>query len=92
MIGGTRSDSSAGYGGFGGGSGGQDEEGNAGGGFTGAHGEDNTAKTGHGSTFVNDNNQGNVSVQLAQATTTYQSSDYTSEDQYQGWIKIEFVS
>jgi len=92
LIGGTRSDSSAGYGGFGGGSGGQDEEGNAGGGFTGAHGNDNNDKTGHGSTFVNDNNQGNVSVQLAQATTTYQNSDYTSEDQYQGWIKIEFVS
>ena len=92
LIGGTRSDSSAGYGGFGGGSGGQDEEGNAGGGFTGAHGNDNNEKTGHGSTFVNDNNEGNVSVQLAQATTTYQNSDYTSEDQYQGWIKIEFVS
>ena len=92
LIGGTRSDASAGYGGFGGGSGGQDEEGNAGGGFTGAHGEDNSSKTGHGSTFVNDNNQGNVSVALAQATTTYQNNDYTSEDQYQGWIKIEFVS
>ena len=92
LIGGNRSDSSAGHGGFGGGSGGQDEEGNAGGGFTGAHGNDNNDKTGHGSTFVNDNNQGNVSVQLAQATTTYQNNDYTSEDQYQGWIKIEFVS
>ena len=92
LVGGTRSNSTAGYGGFGGGSGGEDESGSAGGGFTGAYGQDNTTKTGHGSSFVNDSNQGNVSVALAQATTTYQQSDYTSEDQYNGWVKIEFVS
>ena len=92
LIGGTRSNSTAGYGGFGGGSGGEDESGSAGGGFTGAHGEDGNTTTGHGSSFVNDDNQGNVSVALAQATTTFQNTDYTSEDQYQGWIKIEFIS
>ena len=92
LIGGVRSNSTAGYGGFGGGSGGEDESGSAGGGFTGAHGEDNTSNTGHGSSFVNDDNQGNVSVALGQATTTFQNTDYTSEDQYQGWIKIEFIS
>ena len=92
MKGGIRSNSTAGNGGFGGGSGGEDESGSAGGGFTGAHGTDNSNVTGHGSSFVNDNNQGNVSVALAQATTTFQNTDYTSEDQYQGWVKIEFIS
>ena len=92
LKGGIRSNSTAGNGGFGGGSGGEDESGSAGGGFTGAHGTDNSNVTGHGSSFVNDNNQGNVSVALAQATTTFQNTDYTSEDQYQGWVKIEFIS
>lgn len=91
LIGGTRSDSTAGYGGFGGGSGGKDEYGSAGGGFTGAKGIDGTSYVGHGSSFVNDTNQGNVSVAVAEATTTYQNSDYTSENQYQGWVKIEYV-
>ena len=57
-----------------------------------AHGEDNNSNTGHGSSFVNDINVGSVSVALAQATTTFQNSDYTSEDQYNGWVKIEFIS
>ena len=92
LIGGTRSDSTAGYGGFGGGSGGQDEEGNASGGFTGAFGTDSGTIAGNGSSFVNDDTSGNVSVVLGQATTTFQNTDYTSEDQYQGWIKIEFIS
>ena len=92
LIGGIRSNSTAGYGAFGGGSGGEDESGSAGGGFTGAHGEDNTSNTGHGSSFVNDINVGSVSVALAQATTTFQNSDYTSEGQYNGWVKIEFIS
>ena len=92
LKGGIRSNNTAGDGGFGGGSGGEDESGSAGGGFTGAYGEDGSGNTGHGSSFVNDDNQGNVSVALAQATTTFQNTDYTSEDQYQGWIKIEFIS
>jgi hypothetical protein len=92
LIGGNGSNSTAGHGGFGGGSGGFDEFGNAGGGFTGAHGEDNTSTTGQASSFVNDANQGNVSVALALASSTYQNSDYTSEDQYQGWIKIELIA
>ena len=92
LEGGIRSNNTAGSGGFGGGSGGEDESGSAGGGFTGAYGEDGTGNTGHGSSFVNDDNQGNVSVALAQATTTFQNTNYTSEDQYQGWIKIEFIS
>ena len=92
LKGGIRNNSTAGNGGFGGGSGGEDESGSAGGGFTGAYGTDNNEVTGHGSSFVNDDNQGNVSVALAQATTTFQNTDYTSEDQYQGWIKIEFIS
>ena len=92
LIGGDRSNSSAGYGGFGGGSGGFDEFGNAGGGFTGSRGEDNTYTTGQSSSFVNDANQGNVSVALASLPDWYQSSDYTSEAQYQGWIKIELIA
>ena len=95
LIGGTRggvNPSTAGYGGFGGGSGGEDESGSAGGGFTGAHGEDGSTKTGHGSSFVNDDEVGNVSVSLNEATTTYQSSNYTSTDQYQGWVRIQFIS
>lgn len=91
LRGGTRSNDTAGYGGFGGGSGGYDEYGSAGGGFTGAHGEDNTAVTGHGSSFVNDDNVGNVSVFLNSSTTTWQTTDYTSTDQYQGWVRIQFV-
>ena len=92
LIGGLRSNDTAGYGGFGGGSGGFDENGSASGGFTGAHGEDNAAITGNGSSWVNDTNLGNVNVSLAQATTTFQSSDYTSEDQYQGWVYVQFIS
>jgi len=92
LVGGIRSNSTAGYGGFGGGSGGEDEYGNASGGFTGAYGTDSGTIAGNGSSFVNDNNEGNVSVALAQATTTFQNTDYTSEDQYQGWVKIEFIS
>ena len=92
LKGGIRNNNTAGNGGFGGGSGGEDESGSAGGGFTGAYGTDNNNITGHGSSFVNDDNEGNVSVALAQATTTFQNTDYTSEDQYQGWIKIEFIS
>ena len=92
LIGGTRNNNTAGYGGFGGGSGGEDESGSAGGGFTGAHGEDGSTKTGHGSSFVNDDEVGNVSVSLNEATTTYQSSNYTSTDQYQGWVRIQFIS
>jgi hypothetical protein len=91
LIGGTRSNSTAGYGGFGGGSGGEDESGSAGGGFTGAYGEDNTTITGHGSSFVNDDNVGNVSVALNPATTTWQNSNFTSTSSYQGWIRIQFV-
>jgi len=92
LVGGIRSNNTAGYGGFGGGSGGEDEYGNASGGFTGAYGTDSGTIAGNGSSFVNDNNEGNVSVALAQATTTFQNTDYTSEDQYQGWVKIEFIS
>ena len=91
LKGGLRDNANSGTGGFGGGSGGFDENGSAGGGFTGAHGEDDTQVTGHGSSFVNDTNVGNVSVTLNQTTTTYQATDYTSADQYQGWVKIESV-
>lgn len=92
LKGGLRSDATAGTGGFGGGSGGFNENGSAGGGFTGAHGDDDDpADTGHGSSFVNDINVGNVSVALNQATTIYQQSNYTSANQYQGWVKIEVV-
>jgi len=87
-VGGTRSNSTAGYGGFGGGSGGEDEFGSAGGGFTGAYGNDGTSYTGHGSSFVNDTNQGNVTVALPQYTNTFQNTDFTSEDQYCGWVHI----
>jgi len=91
LLGGTRSNSTAGYGAFGGGSGGHDESGNAGGGFTGASGIDNTNTTGHGSSFVNSENVGNVSASLQTSTTTFQSSDYTSESQFQGWVQVSFV-
>ena len=91
LQGGTRSNGTAGYGGFGGGSGGFDEFGSAGGGFTGAHGSDNSVYTGHGSSYVNDTRESTPTVELASSTTTYQSSDYTSENQYQGWVKITFV-
>ena len=92
LIGGTRSNSTAGYGAFGGGSGGHDERGNAGGGFTGAHGKDNSSILGNGSSFVNSITTGNTNVRLAQVTTVFQdTNDYTSENQYQGWVKIEFI-
>ncbi len=91
LIGGNRSNNTAGYGGFGGGSGGYDEYGSAGGGFTGAHGEDNSTVTGHGSSFVNDDNEGNVSVTLNSSNNSYQTTDFTSASQYQGWVRIQFV-
>lgn len=91
LIGGQRNNTTAGHGGFGGGSGGMDENGNAGGGFTGAHGEDDSANTGHGSSFINDDEVGNVSVVLATSTQQFQTSDYTSESQMQGWVYIEFI-
>lgn len=92
LIGGTRNNSTAGDGGFGGGSGGADEYGNAGGGFTGAYGVDNGAITGCGSSFVNDNNKGNVSVVLAAPSAgVFQASNYTSGDQMNGWVYIEFI-
>ena len=100
LQGGARSNSTAGAGGFGGGSGGKDEYGSGGGGFTGAYGKDDTSQTGHGSSFVNDNNEGNVSVALAPydyvneytiLTPYIDPHDYTSDNQYQGWVKIEFI-
>jgi len=91
LVGGTRSNSSAGYGGFGGGSGGFDESGSAGGGFTGAYGTDNNSTTGHGSSYVNDTYVSDRSVSLAQSTTTWQSGTYSSQNQFQGWVKVEFV-
>lgn len=92
LTGGTRSNSTAGYGAFGGGSGGHDERGNAGGGFSGAHGKDNSSILGNGSSFVNSITTGNTIVRLAQATNVFQdTNDYTSENQYQGWVKIEFI-
>jgi len=92
LKGGLRDNPNAGTGGFGGGSGGFDENGSAGGGFTGAHGsDDDPGDTGHGSSFVNDNNLGNVSVALNQASTTWQAGNWTSANQYQGWVKIELI-
>ena len=91
LVGGTRSNSTAGYGGFGGGSGGYDERGSAGGGFTGAYGNDNNSTTGHGSSYVNDTYVSDRSVGLAQSTTTWQSGTYSSLNQFQGWVKVEFV-
>ena len=91
LIGGSRSNPTAGYGGFGGGSGGYDERGSAGGGFTGAYGVDGTSQTGHGSSFVNDDNVGSVSVTLNASTTTYQNTDYTSTSSYQGWVRVQFI-
>ena len=88
LVGGSRSNSTAGYGGFGGGSGGFDERGNAGGGFTGAYGVDNTADTGHGASFIRDTGT-STSIALNAASTTYQASDYTGTDQYQGWARVE---
>ena len=90
LVGGTRSNSTAGYGGFGGGSGGYDEYGSAGGGFTGAHGQDNTTVTGHGSSFIR-NTGANQSCTLNASTTTWQATDYTSTDQYQGWVHVELL-
>ena len=91
LVGGDRSNSTAGYGGFGGGSGGIDESGSAGAGFTGANGQDNTTVTGHGSSFIRDTGT-NQSCTLNAATTTWQSSDYTSTASYQGWAYVEYLS
>jgi|TARA_R110002153_G_scaffold46792_1_gene132130 hypothetical protein len=91
LIGGDRSNSTAGYGGFGGGSGGYDESGSGGGGFTGSYGQDNGSLTGHGSSYVNDTYVSDRSVSLAQSTTTWQSGTYSSQNQFQGWVKVEFV-
>jgi hypothetical protein len=88
LVGGTRSNSTAGYGGFGGGSGGFDERGSAGGGFTGAKGVDNTADTGHGSSFIRGTGT-STSIALNATSATYQNADYTSTDQFQGWARIE---
>ena len=87
LVGGTRSNSTAGYGGFGGGSGGIDESGSAGGGFTGANGQDNTNITGHGSSFIR-NTGTNQQCYLNNSTTTWQSSSYHSFTQYQGIVYI----
>ena len=91
LVGGQRNNTTSGHGGFGGGSGGEDESGNAGGGFTGAHGQDDTGLTGHGSSFVNDDEVGNVSVVLATSTQQWQTTDFTSEGQMQGWVYIQFI-
>lgn len=91
LIGGDRSNSTAGYGGFGGGSGGYDERGSGGGGFTGSYGQDNGSLTGHGSSYVNDTYVSDRSVSLAQSTQTWQSGTYSSQNQFQGWVKVEFV-
>ena len=92
LVGGTRNNSTAGDGGFGGGSGGYDEYGNAGGGFSGAYGQDNSNQTGCGASFVNDNNKGNVSISLANATNgVFQDSNFTSENQMNGWVYVEFI-
>ncbi len=90
LIGGNRSNGTAGYGGFGGGSGGIDESGSAGAGFTGANGQDNTTVTGHGSSFIRDTGT-NQSCTLNSATTTWQSSDFTSSSSYQGWVFVELL-
>jgi hypothetical protein len=88
LVGGTRSNSTAGYGGFGGGSGGRDEYGSAGGGFTGAMGQDNTTVTGHGSSFIRDTGANQLCT-LNASTTTWQATDYTSHVQYQGRVYVE---
>tara|TARA_Y100000996_G_scaffold107122_1_gene78793 strand:- start:563 stop:3778 length:3216 start_codon:yes stop_codon:yes gene_type:complete len=96
LQGGSRGGDQAGAGGFGGGSGGIADSGNAGGGFTGAYGSDpfsiyTSLLTGHGSSYVNNVRESTPTVQLAYYTTTYQADNYTSEYQYQGWVKITFV-
>jgi len=79
-----------GNGGFGGGSGGWKEQGSAGGGFTGAIGTDDYEYTSHGTSFINASaTNGGIKLNVPSPNGSYQSTDYTSTDQYQGWVRIE---
>jgi len=93
LVGGVQSNATAGNGGFGGGSGGHDENGSAGGGFTGAVGVDDSAITGHGSSAVNTQySSGGTACSLAPSTAVYQDSDYTSQFQFHGWVYVQLLS
>ncbi len=101
LVGGTRSNDTAGYGGFGGGSGGVDEAGNSGGGFTTGESADGPASAAGG--WINTGHSWYVSASagfsLKPATITgtstnvpFQSSDYSSEEQLNGSVTTKRVS
>lgn len=89
LIGGGRSNSTAGYGGFGGGGTGVDESGAGSGGFSGSYGTDNTAINGVGTSFCSTNfSASNTTCSLASISSNFQNTDYKSEDQFQGVVTI----
>lgn len=89
LIGGGRNNSTAGYGGFGGGGTGVDESGAGSGGFSGSYGTDNTGINGVGTSFCSTNfSASGSSCVLASVSTIFQNTDYKSEDQFQGVVTI----
>ena len=87
LVGGNYSNNTAGNGGFGGGSGGFDEQGAGSGGFSGSYGTDNTALNGVGTSFIASSGT-NASCTLSDTSTSFQSTDWKSESQFQGMVKI----
>lgn len=100
LVGGTRSNSTAGYGGFGGGSGGFDEKGNSAGGFTTGESADGPASAAGG--WINTGHSkysSNTGFSLKPETITgtstnvpFQASDYSSADQLNGSVTVKRIS
>ncbi len=101
LVGGTRSNNTAGYGGFGGGSGGFDEKGNSAGGFTTGESHDGPGSaaggwinTGH-SKFVSSSATGFSLKPVAQNSSTsnvWQTTDFTSDAQLNGSVIVKRIS
>lgn len=91
LVGGNYSNTTAGNGGFGGGSGGFDESGAGSGGFSGSYGTDNISSNGVGTSFIASSGT-NAFCTLSDTSTSFQSTDWKSESQFQGMVKITKLS
>lgn len=91
LVGGNYSNTTAGNGGFGGGSGGFDESGAGSGGFSGSYGTDNISTNGVGTSFIASSGA-NGFCTLSDTSTSFQSTDWKSESQFQGMVKITKLS
>lgn len=95
LIGGTQSNSTAGYGGFGGGSGGVDESGNSSGGFSTVLSKDGPSAANTSMINTSSTAYAGLAAQpfaVRGFSTTWQQSDFGSYDSYQGVVKVERVS